>query len=367
MKLTSSRYLFLLVALVLPFTAEANTGTILMMAKVMHITYGNVVIALLEGLLLWKLSKYPFWKCFGLMLLANFFSTIIGVMLFEEIELTLPLGWNNVRGLFWLLVFLAYLLTLASEFPFIWFAFRGTPLRFKRTIRASFIIQSVSYLLLIGWYGLATPPPVKVVDPSTMVLPKEVTLYFIATADGDVYSGPLHERKWKRIFDLNEEWNTDLFSRKSPHMSRSWDLMVSTNRWQEESSKHLASIVVEERFATGDMPARKSYGIIPALGGTNTSWEIWHRIGRLRGYNKKISRGFWFSMETPFCSWDISDAILLPGDKILLRLYIRKVRAQGHICIYDPDTDQLAVIARGRSPLAVLKKENSVDQPKPKE
>jgi len=367
MKLTSSRYLFLLVALVLPFTAEANMGTGLMFAKGLHVTYGNVVIGLLEGLLLWKLSKYPFWKCFGLMLLANFFSTLIGLPLFNKLELLLPLGWNNARGLFCLLVFLAYLLTLVSEFPFICFAFRSTPLSFKRTIRASFIIQSVSYLLLIGWYGLVTPPPVKVVDPATMVLPKEVTLYFIATADGDVYSGSLDERKWKRVFEFNEGKDYGLFSKKSPQLSGAWDLIACSGRWYDETSTNSTPIVIKEQFATGDKPVRESYGIIPTLGTTNASWKIWHYVGMLRGHNEAKSRGFAFTMGTPFCSWHISDPILLPNDKILLQLWIGRDRAQDHICIYDPLADELAVIARGKSPMAVLKKENSVDQPKPKE
>jgi hypothetical protein len=367
MKLTSSRSLLLFVALVLPFTAEANMGTGLMFAKGLHVTYGNVVIGLLEGWILWKLSKYPFWKCFGLMLLANFFSTLIGVPLFHKLELALPLGWNNARGLFWLLVFQAYQLTLIFEFPFVWFAFRGTPLSHRRAMRASLILQSASYLLLIGWYGLVTPPPVKVVDPSTMTLPKEVTLYFIATADGAVYSGSLHDRKWKRVFEFNEGKDYGLFSKKSHQLSGAWDLIACTDRCYDETSTNATSIVIKEQFATGDKPVRESYGIIPALGTTNASWKIWHYVGMLRGHNEAKSRGFVFTMGTPFCSWHISDPILLPGDKVLLQLWIGRDRAQDHICIYDPDTDQLVVIARGRSPMAVLKKENSVDQPKPKE
>lgn len=357
MNRTRQRIFFLLLALVLPFTAEANTGTILMMAKAMHVTYGNVVIGLLEGWMLCKLSKYKCWKCLWLMIFANFFSTLIGVPLFYELELLLPLGWNNARGLFWFFVFLAYLFTLVSEFPFVWFAFRGTPLSLKGAIRTSLILQSVSYLLLIGWYGLATPPPVKVVDPSTMVLPKEVTLYFIASADGDVYSGSLHDRKWKRVFELNKEEGYELFSRKSPQFSHAWDLIACTDYSDKEASMNPKALVIQEQFATGEKPVRKSYGLIPGLEGTNASWEVWHYVGRMRGHNKKKSQSFWFTPGTPFCSWNISDAILLPGDKVLFRLYIRSHRTLDHICIYDPLADQLAVIARGRSPLAVLKNE----------
>jgi len=369
MKLTSSRYLFLLVALVLPITAEANMGTGLMFVKGLHVTYGNVVIGLLEGWILCKLSKYKCWQCLWLMIFANFFSTLIGVPLFHKLELALPLGWNNSRGLFWLLVFQAYLLTLLFEFPFVWLAFRGTPLSHRRAMRASLILQSASYLLLIGWYGLATPPPVKVVNPSTMVIPKEVTLYFIATADGDVYSGSLHDRKWKRIFDLNAEGDIGLYSRKSPQLSHAWDLIASTNRWYDETFSNSTPIVIEEQFATGDKPVRKSYGygIIPALGVTNDNWQIRHHFDMLLGHNINKNRTFVFNMGTPFCSWFISDPMLLPGDKVLFRLYIRNDSRHDHICVYDPETDQLAVIARGRSPMAVLKKESSIDQPKPKE
>jgi hypothetical protein len=357
MKPTSYLSLFLVIVFGLPLTAEANTGTLLMMAKAVHVTYGNVAIGILEGCLLWKLSKTSFLKCIILMILANFVSTLIGVPFFHKLELALPLGWNNGRGLFWLLVFQAYFFTVIFELPFIWLAFRGTPLSHRKAIRASLLLQSISYLLLIGWYGMATPQPVKVVDPSAMTLPADVKLYFIATTDGDVYSGSLRDRKWKRIYDLPPKWNTGLFSRESPRMRQSWDLMVSTNRWENESST--SAILVEECFATGVKPIRKNYGIIPELGGTNTSWEIWHYVGRLRGYNKKTSQSFWFTMGTPFCNWYISDAILLPSDKILLRLFISSDHSHDHICIYDPLTDELAIIARGRSPLAVLKNINT--------
>ena len=67
-----------LVLIALPSVAQANAGTPLMWAGMLHLFIGNAFIGLLEGILLIKLFKAPKMKAVGLMILANYFSAWIG-------------------------------------------------------------------------------------------------------------------------------------------------------------------------------------------------------------------------------------------------------------------------------------------------
>src|SRR5690606_8404289 len=64
-----------------PILLLANAGTALMWVGFLHLTIGNVFIALLEGALLHRFAKVAFGRAFLWMLGANFFSTLIGSMI----------------------------------------------------------------------------------------------------------------------------------------------------------------------------------------------------------------------------------------------------------------------------------------------
>jgi hypothetical protein len=50
--------------------------------------------------------------------------------------------------------------------------------------------------------------------------------------------------------------------------------------------------------------------------------------------------------------WYVRNATHLPTDKILLQL------AKDQICIYDPEKEQIAFLAKGRGPIAVMEKDD---------
>jgi hypothetical protein len=46
-------------------------------------------------------------------------------------------------------------------------------------------------------------------------------------------------------------------------------------------------------------------------------------------------------------AWAVRNAVHLPGDTVLLQL------GDNQICLYDPEKKQIALVARGRGPIAV--------------
>ena len=57
---------------------------------------------------------------------------------------------------FWIMVGVTYGLTLMLEWPFVAWGIRGAQGRLERSVQASLLVQSSSYILLFGWYWMAS-------------------------------------------------------------------------------------------------------------------------------------------------------------------------------------------------------------------
>ena len=79
-----------------PVQALANAGTPLMWAGMFHLSIGNAVIGVLEGLLVAQLFGAPKGRAIGVMIAANYVSAWVGgLFLREAIVAALPLDLNN--------------------------------------------------------------------------------------------------------------------------------------------------------------------------------------------------------------------------------------------------------------------------------
>jgi hypothetical protein len=91
---------------------------------------------------------------------------------------------------------------------------------------------------------------------------------------------------------------------------------------------------------------------VPSLGSARTSdWSFFTGFwaaGGMGGRNDKTKQDARFAYETPFGSWMIRNAVLLPTDKVLFQL--------GHdqICVFDPETRRVALLWRGRGPIPII-------------
>ena len=119
---------FVVVTIVfLPVSAVADVGTPLVWGGGFHLFLGNAIIGLLEGSLLARVFCLPKRRCVLWLILANYLSAWIGMMLashlFEKYATDIYTGLRVT----WLLVALTYLLTLVVEWPFVALCFRRTP------------------------------------------------------------------------------------------------------------------------------------------------------------------------------------------------------------------------------------------------
>ena len=362
--------LLLLGACVMPQAAWANAGTPLMWAGAAHLLFGNLFIGLLEGFLLSWLFDVPRRKATATMILANYVSAWAGAFFIQgvgrsRLSIDLASGWTW----FWIMVAATYCLTLLVEWPFIASALRGSPSLLARSLRASVILQSASYIPLFGWYWMASGTSLytqmRVVDPAALSLPGSVHVYYIAPADGAVHRRSLSGGTDQRIFDLQSKSPRDrLFVEPSAADSNRWDLGA---RLQTDDGRGLKFVPVLTNLLVEAAPVWNrpstpkpwresswfSFGEAPSLGGASGEWTFktgfWPNEG-LQAVRKSTGERTRFAYETPFSAWAVRNAVHLSTDKALFQL------GDDQVCAFDPATHQVALLWHGRGPVPVLLK-----------
>ena len=81
--------------------------------------------------------------------------------------------------------------------------------------------------------------------------------------------------------------------------------------------------------------------------GRNFFTGFWAAEG-LRGENTNTGTKIKVRLETPFIQWQARNAIQLPNDQVIFQL------GGDQICLFDPNTKRLAILARGRGPVVAL-------------
>jgi hypothetical protein len=356
-----------------PQCAWANAGTPLMWAGMLHLVFGNALIGLGEGLLLAWLFSVPKAKSVSVMILANYASAWVGGLFIRgAIVHALPMDLSNGWRWFWVMVAVTYCMTLLLEWPFIAWCFRGTPDWLRRSARATLVTQSASYVLLFGWYWMASGTSLytkmNVVAPADLSLPESVLVYFIAPADGNVYRRQLAGGGEQKIFELHStDRNDRLFVRPSTTDTNRWDLVARLDTKDRRDARFvdvLTNLLVEAapdwRSRHTDPPQYEgtwfSFGKVQGIGSvTNSQWEFWAGfwpVEGLRASNKATSERTRFSYETPFGAWTVRNAVHLPSDKVLFQF------GDDQICVFDPVSRRVALLWHGRGPVPVIGKVN---------
>ena len=288
--LQPSRALLAILAIALfPSIASANAGTPLMWATMLHLTFGNAIIGLIEGLLLWRLFQAPRWKSIWVLVIANFASAWAGGFLIvgrlsSIVEITI----ENIQGWFWLFVALAFVITLLVEFPFFWFALREKQDPVRRALKATSIVHGISYLLLFGWYwaasGTSMLTQLEVVSAGEIRPAAEYTLYFITPDGGRIVRSDLEGVEKEVVTTISATHRNDrLFARQDAEGR--FDLCVHLDSDERDNQKEelimedfSSAAPIEWRIAEGY--AEKSegtwfnFGSVPTLA-SDTAWEYW--------------------------------------------------------------------------------------------
>jgi len=369
MKRSALIFPFVLGWVCFPQSAWANVGTPLMWAGLLHLAIGNALIGLLEGLLLGRFFGIRKTKAIGAMIVANYISAWLGgFFLRGAIMNVLPLDLNNAWRWFWVMVVATYCLTLILEWPFVLWGFHGTPDWVRRSVRASLVIQSVSYALLFGWYWMASATSLytrmHIVEPGDLALPESVLVYYIDSADGNIYRRPLSGGASRKIHKLHsKDVNDRLFARPAKADTNRWDLLARLETGDDRKPnlvEVLTNLLVEaapDAYFIADDPdsyrgTSHNFGRVQTLGSpTDSMWDFWTGfwpMEGLRGFNETTREHIRFSYETPFGAWRVRNAVHLPSDKVLFQL------EDNQICAFDPAQRRVALLWRGRGPVPVL-------------
>jgi hypothetical protein len=350
---------FLLICI--PFTACADAGTPLMWAEMLHLAIGNLIIGIFEGLILAWIFKLRKGICVLAMIPANYFSAWVGgLFLNSKITTALPFDIYNAWRWIWVMVVFTYLMTLILEWPFVFFCFRKEPDRLKRSLRGNLLVNSLSYVLLFGWYWMASGTTLytkmNVVQLSEIKFSDHGLVYFISETNG-VCTLNLNSHQVEKVYALSETNKDDrLFVQKSTFDANNWNILDSAKK--TVISSNLQAMAAQNWRDTND-PNRIegtwfNFGEVPKLGTAGKSnWSFETGFWPIEGFsgeNQKTGEKIYFSLETPFIAWIVRNATHLPGDYIVFQL------GEDQICLFETATKKIALLAKGQGPVVVLPK-----------
>jgi hypothetical protein len=363
----------MLVLLFLPSIVLADAGTPLMWAGFLHLFVGNFLIGIGEGLVLALLFNLNKLKSIAILIVANYFSAWIGyVFLDSSIPSLLSVNINNAWQILWLMVLVTYVATLLLEFPFVALALYKQPKWLSKSVKGSLIIQSASYIVIFGWYSLASGVTLytstKIVNLSSLSFPENMVLYYISKDDGNVYMRSLNKDDASKIYDLkSQNFDDNLFIQPSADEPNRCDLFayLETGRRNEPNLINIQKAFIPDTLVVYKNHRRTppqyyertwfNTGDAPKLGSAKQSpWEFHAGFWPIQGLSGKRSdtkKTIYFAMETPFVQWNIRNATHIPGDKVVFQL------GDDQICIFDVNSKSVALVTYGRGPIVTIKQD----------
>jgi len=358
-----ARAMSVLVALMLvPSVATADVGTPLVWGTAFHLLLGNLLVGALEGAILARLFSLKLRRCIGLLILANYVSSWVGVWAIGAVVRWLDPDLNNGLRAALGLIATTYVLTLVLEWPFVALCVRGSPGWLRRSVKGSLIAQTASYVLIFAAYALVSASSLytrlSVVPREQLPLPGGVQVFYIGAQDGDVYrlvdlSAPTRVFEWHSVYDV---YNRDsLRFDREPNDSLAWDLVAVRAKRGQAGSTVIAVAGVVRSPRDSIWNSGQSGGPVPAIGAALESpWHFrtsaWGSEG-MWGRNRTTGETLRLAFGTPVLDWPIWMAIHLPGDRILF------VLGRDQICLLDLPTRRVALLAKGRGMVALIARE----------
>lgn len=354
-------------------TARADVGTPLLWAGFLHLCFGNALIGVGEGLAISRFFQVRKRRAIPAMIIANYFSAWIGAFFISGVGASVPMDLYTAWRWFWIIVVVTFLLTLIVEWPFVAWCFRGANGWFRRSIRASLTVQTASYMVLFGWYWLASDARVytsmQVVPPEQIILPKELSIYFISADDGNVYRRSSAVGRDRKVRDLHSRNSRDRLSlRLSSTNTNSWELVAGL--WESDARTQAVAFVQSIPAQTVPItpPNRDEWPMVaadeqaPRLGSaTNSDWIVWaaHWNDFITCYNQRDRKTEYVRFETPFAVWRARHPFLLPADVVLFQF------GENQICALSLRERKLALLCRGRGVVPILEQSGAPAESSP--
>jgi hypothetical protein len=341
----------------------ANAGTPLMWATGLHLVVGNLLIGIGEGLLTGLIFRVKIIKAIGLMILANYFSSWSAYMIlaFMRPYLDETITIYTIQHAIWLAYGFAFIYTLFTEWPFLFFLLRQKKHKLILSIVATVLIQTVSYAMLAYWYWGNSYNSLfqnaQIVHSSDFINSKKATVYFIGQ-DKNIYQIDLDGLQTEKIYEPVKKQNLMKLYLKINPDSGNADLCVSLlkdiySEWEDVVYIVKKDIVTSKQLETVSLYERVNDWSAKATDWrpqNQRQWDIqegfWAAEG-LRFWNTQTQENIYIALETPFVKWLVRNATVLPGDEVVFQF-------GNQVCIYSFPTQKLTLISMGTSPVTII-------------
>lgn len=370
-----------LVALLLiaaPTAAWADSEPPMVYFVVAYMLVGYGIIGLLEGFVLASILHLSKIRTMILLFTANYFANWGGGFFFaRKIAAGMEPDISNVSQVLWTVVPIAYAMTLLCMLPFVLPAVAGPGRRAYKWIAIIAAIQIASYTVLLVTYHQPSATTlltsVEVAPPAEVNLPDGLVVYYISEDDGDVYRMALDGSAPEKVLDLNSTIGRDrLMVQPSETTEKAWDILVRGDMGYlddpEIATVREAAPVIAAPFPIDveDYSSLDLDDVFPwdfaaeMVEADRTDWEF--RTGYaskgLSARRKSTDKTDRVALDTIFVSWETNNVTHLPGDIALFQFNDSSLfwSGNGQICLFDPETWQIALLARGRGPVAVIER-----------
>ena len=377
------KYLVLagLILVAFPQIAFADVGTPLMWIGIWRLLFVNILIGVGEGVAIALIIRTGIFRTIGIMLLANYFSWMVGdigllplaAKYGERILGDQPL--YNVVAFCKYLIVIAFVLSIALEFPFCFWAVFKKRCRIRKSIISVVAVNLVSYAAIVGIYSSISGKTVitnLTMEPSLdFAASKQAWVYYISK-DYALYKIRIDGTERQQLLSPSEmkdrgfnEPQSYLYRSALPYLELYACLSQEAGHWDLRCSVNDESVILLKAFASeSSIKVREhteAYGDLPLGSGdkvvnlANSEWTVYTGDWAIQGLRAEkggtVKR---LALELPFLNWYSRFPTVVPGDQIVYQL-------GNQIVLLDLNADKIGLITMGHSPVVIL--ENKTEEP----
>jgi hypothetical protein len=331
-----------------------------------HLTVGNAIIGIGEGVLIGRLFRGNYGKTVFAMIAANYLSMFIAVVLLDwrgtpmSQHLT-GVTFENVGRVLLVATLLCILGSAVFEWPFCWLGLHGAPRRFRNSFLAVVVAQLASYAVLIPWYASAGSfsalTGVERTDPAEFAKDAASMVYFVDAATGDLCRVRANGAGRETVVEA--DFDDPLLRLYAVPTDDRRDVQVWARWGRRTDEAHVFTLPIE-------VALRNDVRLFGSEGETIDDWGWSSKAIDQRPMEERpwrIRFGHWageglsaehvesgetvrIALETPFLNWRSRRATVLPCGQVIYQL-------GDQVVLLDLDTRRLGVLAYGRGPLVI--------------
>ncbi|MBU2257799.1 MAG: hypothetical protein KJ926_01615, partial [Candidatus Omnitrophica bacterium] len=190
-----------------PKCAYAGGISALSVLYTSHMLIGNAIIGIFEGLIIARLFGVRLRRSISIMILANYISMIAGAIGIQPLKNTINnhASINNFFPIIIIMLILSYLTTMSIQWFFCFWILKGKEGRGCISLKASIIVNIISYAIFIPFYFSASDisaiSNMKIEKSPYFLKTNNAWIYFISLKDGALYKIKANGSDKQRIKD----------------------------------------------------------------------------------------------------------------------------------------------------------------------